>query len=1042
MIDWFVRHPVAANLLMALICVLGLTSISQIKRETFPDITPSTVEVSVVYTGSSAVDVDEEICTPIEDALTGTEGLEELTCLSVDGMATATAELEEGGDVSEFYNDVFSAVSEISDFPADAEAPSVKMGGRTELIAMIAVSGIEGKEGLKSYSDELSETLQQVSGVSEARVSGITDRELRVTFDEQALRRFGLSGRDIVSAINARSLRQPLGSLEADEGSIVLRYSDARRTITELQDLIVLENDAGSMVRLSDLAEIRLVDQDENQQSFIDGDQAAIIYVFKAAEADAIRTFESVESVLAAEEEAYPDPFKLTITFNMTDLVEERLTLILKNTAIGLFLVFGTMWLFFSFGQSLWISASLPVSFLGTLFLMQALGVSINMLTLVALLMAVGLIMDDSIVIAENIDRHRRTKPPMEAASKGTLEVMPGVASSFLTTACVFAPLMFLSGDMGQVLKFIPIVLLLTLGLSLVEAFLILPHHLAHASGHTVGDKSESRASLALNRMKEAAVIPVVRQFVRFRYLTLGTVFGALIVTVGLVTSGAVKVVGFPTVEGDTVQVRFALDSGIARERTVKTVDQMLAALERVDETYTPLTDGQEPLVERVMVQYGTNSDVKDNGSHTATIVVDLLESSRRNVSANEMLRVWREETGSLPDLVQSSYAQSEIGPGGSDLDVEVAGRNLEDVEKAATEILRALRDKEGVTEVFQDFFGGRQEVQLTLNTYGYAVGLTPQSLAEQLRNAFAGAETDSFRSGASNVAVRVQIGDTIANLTELENFPIVVGQGKKTSLSTVAELRLAASYPNITRRNGKVIARVVGQLDRNVTSPNEIAAFVTNVAAPEVQQRFPDVVIANRGAVEDQQKSQNSIMGKLIIGLVGVYSVLAFQFRSYTLPIVIMMSIPFALIGTILGHWGAGIDLAMPSFIGFASLAGIVVNNAILFLTFFQTNLKEEDHVSAAIDAVRDRFRPILISTGTTIAGLLPLISDGSPQVQTMVPLVVAVASGLAASMVLVVLVLPAMLTIYFDFASVTGWKAKFGDEETFEPKQVPSKA
>ncbi|MEQ9694806.1 efflux RND transporter permease subunit [Shimia sp. SDUM112013] len=1027
MIDWFVRHPVAANLLMALICVLGLTSIGGIKRETFPDITPSTVIVSVIYPGSSAVDVDEEICTPIEDALTGTTGLAELTCLSLDGVATATAELVEGGNVSEFYNDVFSAVSEIDDFPSDAEPPSVKMGGRTELIAMLAVSGISGKEGLKSYADELAETLQQVPGVSEARVTGITDRELRIMFDEQALQRFGVSGREIVSAINARSLRQPLGSLEADEGSVVLRYSDARRTITELQDLIILENDAGGMVRLSDLARIQLVDKDENQQSFINGDQAAILYVFKANEADAIRTFDGVEAVLRAEEAAYPDPFKITVTFNMTDLVEERLTLILKNTAIGLALVFGTMWLFFSFGHSLWISASLPVSFLGTMFLMQALGVSINMLTLVALLMAVGLIMDDSIVIAENIDRHRRKLSPYDAASRGTREVMPGVASSFLTTACVFGPLMFLSGDMGQVLRFIPIVLLMTLALSLVEAFLILPHHLAHAGRGTHGAATESRASQVLNRVKEAAVIPVVKLFVRWRYLTLGAVFGLLIVTVGMVTSGMVKVVGFPTIEGDTVQARFALSSGITRERTIDTVDQMLAALDRVDAAYTPLTDGQEPLVKRVMVQYGVNADVNDNGSHSATIVVDLLESARRNVSAQDFLRAWRAETGPVPDLVQSSFAQAEMGPGGADVDIEISGRDPVNVERAATALLQGLQDHDGVTEVYQDFFGGRQEVQLALNPYGYAVGLTPQSLAEQLRNAFAGSETDSFRTGASNMAVRVQIGDSVANLSALETFPVLVGQGKKTALSTVADLRVTTSYPNITRRNGKVIAHVVGQLDRSVVSPNEVAAHVTNVLAPEVMAALPDVQIANRGAVEDQQRSQSSILGKLIVGLVGVYAVLAFQFRSYTLPIVIMLSIPFALIGTILGHWATGINLAMPSFIGFASLAGIVVNNAILFLTFFQSNLQEEDHVSAAIDAVRDRFRPILISTGTTIAGLLPLISDGSPQVQTMVPLVVAVASGLAASMVLVVLVLPATLTIYFDMVSASAWKARF---------------
>ncbi|WP_372884484.1 efflux RND transporter permease subunit [Shimia sp.] len=1027
MIRWFVGHPVAANLLMAMICILGIAFAPALKRETFPEITPSTVSVVVAYPGASAPDVDEEICGPLEDALTGTTGLVELTCLSTEGRASATAELEEGGNRIEFYNDVFSAVSGINDFPADAETPAVKLGGRSDLIAMLAVSGIDSKQGLKEYADRLSDRLQSLEGVTEARVAGITDRELRVTFDEHALRRFGLSSSDIVAAINARSLRQPLGEVETSSGGLVLRYADARRSITDLQDLIILQNANGSMVRLGDLASVRIVDTDANIQSFIDGRQAAILYVNKATEADALRTFERVEAVLEAERALYPAPFDITITFNMTDLVRERLMLILKNTGMGLVLVFATMWLFFSLRDALWISASLPVSFLGTMFLMQALGLSINMITLVALLMAVGLIMDDSIVIAENISRRRRRHPGPDAAARGTLEVFPGVASSFLTTACVFTPLMFLSGDMGQILQFIPMVLLLTLALSLVEGFLILPHHLSHGAGKSHQGASQRPADRMLDAFKEKWVIPTAAALVRLRYLTVGSVIAALVLSVGLVTSGQVKVTGFPAIEGDTVQVRISLTSGIARERTQATVAQLTEALERIDRRLTPLTEGGAPLVERVLVQYATNADVNDNGSNTATIVVDLLTSARRNVSADEVLRLWRDEAGAIPDLVQSSFSQAELGPGGADLEVEIYGRDLARVEAAASDILTRVRALPAVTEAFQDFYGGRREVRLTLNEYGYSVGLTPQALAEQLRSAFAGSETDSFRMGLSSVAVQVQLGDTIADLTQLENFPVSVGSGAQTALASVAHLSLAASYPAITRKNGRAMARVIGQIDPQAATSTAIAAEVTTRIWPQIQARHPGVEIAIGGASADQARSQSSMLTKLLIGLAGVFMVLAFQFRSYTLPLVVMLSIPFALIGTILGHWAMGLDLAMPSFIGFASLAGIVVNNAILFLTFFQTHLRGEDHVAAALDAVRARFRPILLSTGTTVVGLLPLISDGSPQVQIMIPLVVAVAAGLVASMVLVVLVLPSLLSIYFDLFPVRRWIEKF---------------
>ena len=1027
MIPFFVRHPVASNLIMALFCILGIGVLSNLERETFPEFTASTVAASVVYSGASARDVDEEICTPLETALTGTSGMTELTCLSVDGMATATAELEEGGDLTLFFNDVFSAVSSINDFPLDAETPTVEIQARSDLVALVAVSGISGKQGLIEYADQLADRLRGVPGVAEISVSGITDRELQVVFDQGALYQFGLSPRDIVDAIQARSLSQPLGNADLDENSLVLRYADSRRSVADLEDLIVLQNASGSFVRLRDLARVQMRDTDENTASYIDGDQAAIISVSKSKNTDSIRVFEAVNEILIAETAAYPDPFRITVTNNMTELVEERLNLISKNIVVGLVLVFITMWLFFSLGEALWISAALPVSFLGTFFVMSLLGITINMITLVALLMAVGLIMDDSIVIAENIDKWRKRVGPAEAASRGALEVLPGVTSSFLTTACVFGPLLFLAGDMGQVLRFIPMVLLITLGISLFEGFFILPHHLSHARLAQPKEKKPRLAERGLNWVKDRCVLPIASRLVSWRYLTLGSVFAILILSIGLIASGTVKMIGFPSTESDTLTIRFSLTSGINRSRTVETVDQLLDGLREVDAELTPKTRTGTPLVERVLVRYAVNSEVYDNGSNTATITVDLLKSADRNVTADAVLEAWRVAAGPMPDLIQSSFSQSEVGPGGFDLDVELTGYDLEELEAASTELRSNLLARSDVVEAFQDFYGGRQEVQLTLNEYGYLVGLTPQGVSDQLRSAFAGTETDSFRSNQSDMAVRVKLDDTVANLVELERFPILVGDGKLVALSTIAEMTLSQGYPTITRKNGKALARIRGKIDTATVTSAQISAVITDELGPELNKRFPDVEIGISGATAEQAESQSSLMKLLLLGLVGVFMVLAFQFRSYTLPIVVMLSIPFALVGTILGHWAMGMDLSMPSLIGFASLAGIVVNNAILFLTFFQTHLEGDDYVAASLDAVRARFRPILLSTSTTFVGLVPILFETSPQVQTLVPTVVSVAFGLLASMVLVLLVLPALISVYFDVANVRKWVDQF---------------
>ncbi|NRP13922.1 Efflux pump membrane transporter BepE [Aliiroseovarius sp. xm-m-379] len=1028
MIRFFVRHPVAANLLMVAICILGIGMISSIERETFPEFTASTVGVSAIYPGASARDVDENVCAPIEDALIGVEGLEDLTCLSVAGRANATAELVEGGDLTQFFNDIFSAVSGITTFPSDVETPAVEVLARSDVVAMIAVSGLPTRAALADYTDGLADRILALPGVSRASVSGITDREFQVAFDEATLRQHGLSSSDITGALTSRSLSRPLGDAELKAGSITLRYADVRRSVAELEDLIVLQTSAGAVVRLGDIASVTLSDKNPDISSYINGVQAAIITFSKSKEDDSIRVYNAVEKLLEAERATYPDTLSLSVIANNTTELNERLALIVKNIAMGLVLVFATMWLFFSIREALWISAALPVSFLGSLFIMSVFGITINMITLVALLMAVGLIMDDSIVIAENIDNWRRKgASATEAAWRGTVEVMPGVVSSFLTTVAVFGPLMFMTGRLGVILKFIPTVLLITLALSLIEGFLILPHHLSHAGGDGPEGHENRRAAQMLERFKEGVVLPVAGWLAKWRYATLGSVIALLMLALSLVVSGTIKVIPFPSSESDTVIARVALTDGIARDRTIQTVEQLVAGLTRVNADLSPNTQGQVPLVDRVLVEYGTNSEVKNNGSNTATVTVDLLPSSQRNVAADDVVEAWRRATGPMPDLVQSSFAQSVRGPAGADLDVELRGHDLHQLETAASELLARLLEREDVIEAHQDLYGGQQELQFALTTYGYAVGLTPKMLSDQLRAAFEGAETDSFRVNQSNLTVRAQLSETVQTLSELEQFPIRLAGGEQVALSSVAEMKMTRGYPVISRKNGMAMARLTGQIDGSKVTSAQISKVVTDELGPALVAKYPGIEIGIGGATEEQNKSQSSL-GKLMgLGLIGVYMILAFQFRSYALPLVIMAAIPFALVGSILAHWALGLAIAMPSMIGFASLSGIVVNNSILFLTFFQTHLEKGDYEKAALNAARARFRPILLSTLTTFAGLVPIIFDSSPQVQILVPLVVSVAFGLLASMVMVVLVFPSLLSIYFDWASLARWTRAF---------------
>ena len=1030
MIGYFVKHPVAANIMMIAAFILGLSVISGMERESFPEFAASRVSVTVIYPGASAIDVDEQVCAEIDSALNGVADLDEIECQSTEGRASATLTMAESGDINQFFNDVLSDVQAMQGLPDDAEEPTVAIAGLEEQIVLLAVTGIDQTDDLLRYVDELSATLAALPSVSDATVSGISPREY--------LRRYGLSARDVADAISARSLNLPLGTARTSDRDVTLRYEGLSRSIEDLENIVVLDSGAGGFVRLSDIATIRLIAAAPEQQSFIDGREAATINVVKTKDADAIEAFAQVSEIMAQEEARFPDPFEIVVVNNQTENIEERINVVLENIVIGLVLVLVVMALFFPISQAFWISAALPISFLGGFFVLSLLGVTINMISLIAMLMAVGLIMDDSIVIADNIDKWRSKAGSRIAAIKGASEVAPGVLSSFLTTACVFTPLMFLTGELGSILEVVPVVLLVILGISLVEAFLILPNHLSHS--HADPQKQARRtAPRVVTWLTDRVIVPVARFNVTWRYGVLGLTFGVLIATVGLIASGTIKVVGFPTSEGDTIEARIALTAGSPLERTETLVASIVAALDDVDAELSPGTDGGAPLIERVLVRYATNPDVRDNGPHTATVTVDLLGSDSRNVTADDVAALWEELSGPLPDLAQSSFVQTSGTPGGADLDVQLSSRNLAELEAATASLFAQLIARPDVTGAYQDFSGGQSQVVLALNSFGYNVGLTPQALTAQLRSAFSGAETDSFTEGFTDIAVRVEIGDSVPTIEDLNAYPVILPGGGQTALARVADIYVQNGYAQITRQDGAAIARIIGTIDRNATTSTAISAEIRNVYAPQIAEEFPSVKVSIGGAAESTQETQSSIVTSLLIGLIGVYLILAFQFRSYTLPIVVMLSIPFAIIGVVLGHMAIGIDLAMPSFIGFASLAGIVVNNAILFVAFFEVETEEGDAVKGAVEAVRQRFRPVLLSFTTTFVGLLPIVFETSPQAQTMVPLVTAVAFGLLSSTLLTIFVLPAALAIYFDWASLDKWRAKRHDDNA-EPEATPS--
>lgn len=1039
MIEFFAKHPTAANLMMAVFVILGVIVYPTIRRETFPDITPAQVSVSVIYAGASAEEVEEAICQRIEDAVDGVEMIKEVVSDAREGLASVTIEMEEGGDINAFKDDIKSEIDAINDFPSDIEDPVVEQLGRTDPVLNILVSGDLEPVDLKVYCEQLKDRLQQLSEVSLVELSGFSDHQFRVELDSQALLRVGLSARDVADSIAAQNVNLPAGGLESDEQDLLVRMTGQRRSPEAMESLIVKAADSGAEVSLGDIARIVDVFELDEQKSFHRDRRACKLSIKKTKQQDTIRVADAVKEFLVGERERHPQ-MSLFVSNDTSTLVRDRIELILNNGLQGMLLVFATLWLFFNWKLSFWVAMSLPVSVLGALALMPAFGLTINMMTLVGMLMALGLLMDDGIVIAENIAAHKaRGKNGIQAAIDGIKEVQAGVFSSFITTTCVLGPLAFLSGDVGNVLGVVPVILILVLVASLVEAYLILPSHLGHSlADHSQHSTSELDTESESPSPTKDAGKPLLRRWfdngfdwfrenlfgrvvdlcLRWRYLIVGTAVGLLLATVSMIVSGIVRFEVFPSPEGDTVSAKLTLPAGTPLHRTEEVVTRITDALNSIDEEYTPNQPDQQSLVDSYGIDFNTNSDAYETGPHVATINVDLLSSETRTVSMATIIREWNERLGQLPDVMSLTIAEPAFGPAGRPIEVRVRGNDLNVLKRAATESINWFRQFRGVRSLSDDLRQGKPELRISIRPGAYILGLDASAMATQLRAAFQGITADEIQIGAESYEIDVRLEQEAQNtLDDLDSFQFTLSDGKSIPLDTVAEIQRVRGWSRIARVNGLRTVTVRGDTDSSIVAGNSVVSLFKKECAPELRKRYPGVTFDYEGESAEGSSTMNSMLTAMLIGLIGVFVLLSFQFRSYSEPVIVMLAIPMALIGVIIGHWIVGISFTLPSLLGFISLSGVVVNDSILLVLFLKAAIaKGEDAHNSARQASRQRFRAILLTSATTVAGLLPLIMEPSQQAQTLVPLAVSIAFGIMASTVLVLIVIPCIYVILSD--------------------------
>ena len=1018
MIRWFTGHPTAGNLLLLLFLAAGLFAAPGLLRETFPDFRAVEAEIIVPYRGAAAEDVETAICAPLWDGVQGVEGLETFTCTAQTGRARAVATMAPGNDALRFVNSLRTEVSAIDAFPDRADPAIVRELHRADPVTSVAISGDLPLGELDLYADALSDRLSALPGVTRVSRGGLGTRTLSVTATQAVLESHGLTPAALATAISAQNIDLPAGTLEGPGADLTLRFTAERDTATALATIPVLVLENGATLTLGDLALIAERFEPPQDRTLVDGTPAIIIDVAKARDADALRVLDGVAALVAEETARLPDTITVSVVQDVTSIIRDRLLMLVQNGVIGLVLVIGVMSLFFRPGFAIWAAMGLPVAFAGAFLWMALTGLSLNMMTLVALLMAIGIVMDDSIVIADSIAVHAAKGATVENVAAGVAAVMPGVISSFLTTLAVFLPLAFLAGELGAVLEVLPVVLLAALAASLIEAFLILPHHLKGGMKDTAPSRFRTRFDAGFDRLREKGVGRLAEAAIRWRWLVAGLALGALIVTVGALGGGVIKREALPEIDGDVLEARLMLPAGTPLSRTIEAVDQVEAALERVNARLTPGQSDAQPLVVRRITRLGRNLSAGESGAHVATVGVDLLGAETRTSTLDEIVTLWRAEIGLLPGVNSLILTEPGIGPQGIAVELRLTHPDLATLEAAGRATLAELETYAGVRNAILDLRPGAPELRLSLAPGAEALGLTAGDVAGQLRAAFLGTQLAEIRRGDLAWDLEVRLSDTDrATRADLGAFEIALPAGDTVPLASIATITGARGWSGITRRNGVRTVTVSADVDGRVGNADAITAQMTGGFLPDLVADTPRLGFEVGGQAANSAETVASILRGFLIGLVGVYIVLSFQFRSYVEPLIVMVTIPLAFLGVIWGHALMGYNISMPSLVGAASLAGIVVNNAILLVGVIKARRTEGfSATDAASEAVRARIRPIFVSVSTTIMGMAPMLLETSTQAQTLKPLVISVVFGLLAATVLILLVLPAFYALLED--------------------------
>lgn len=1018
-IAWMAQNPVAANLFMVAILVSGVIAVSQIKKEVFPDVEMDVVSVDVAYPGASPEEIERGILLTIEEQVRDMDGVKRMDSVAAEGFGSVRLELQQGVNREKALMDVKNAVDRIRTFPIEAERPVVAMAEHKHGVMDLVLYGDLDEPTLRQLAEEVRDRLLQLSGVSVVELVGARPLEISVEVSQETLRRHDLTLTAIAGQIRRTALEMPGGGVKTSSGEVLLRMNERRYTGEEFARIPILSGTNGRPVTLGELAEVNdSFDPDDERYARFNGKPAVLLSVFSPGSespADVARTVRDFAEQLRRE---LPGSVHTAVWNDRAQYFEGRLNLLLKNAGIGLVLVLGMLGLLLEPRLAFWVAMGIPISFLGSFALLLAFDISLNIISMFAFMVTLGMVVDDAIVVGENIFHLRKSgMSALVASIKGAQQMAVPIVFSIATSMAAFAPLLFVPGRIGKIQYAIPVIVMLVLGISLLESFFILPSHLAHTRMASSTDRGgrlasiQRRVSTALEHFIGRRYRPLLELSIRHRLLTVVLSMAILIGVLGLVTGGRIKYIDFPGGDRDEVEAQAVLPYGVDVRDTEDIMKRLVASAQRTIEKL----GGETSVSLGILSTIGIGRHEARVGSHITSVTVLLMPLDERDFSSKAFAAAWRDELGPVTGVESLGFSSTRHGLN-RPIDFIIAHSDITTLERAAHEITAHLSDFAGVKDVDDGIAEGKPQWNFTLNPEGTNAGLTVSAIGDQLRSAFHGAEALRQQRGRNEVKVMVRLPKAErVSTNSVNNLLLRTPERGEIPLMQAAKVSAGVAYRSIDRTDGRRTLRIQADVDERFANAKDVEQALFSEHLPGLQQRHPGLSYGLRGRAEDFQGFRDFLMIGILVALIAIYTLIAIPLRSYAQPLfVVMAAIPFGFVGSVLAHFTMGMPLSMFSLMGLLALGGVVVNDSIVFVTTANDLLRDgRSAFDAAVQAACRRFRPIMLTTLTTFLGLSPILLENSPEAQMLIPMAVSLSFGIVVSTCFVLLLVPSLFVL-----------------------------